>query len=76
MRREAERLGVGMDALALAAALAHPWADVVLSGTVTMGQLQSNARALDIGLEAMGAFSGLAEDPVSYWQTRSRLKWN
>src|SRR5512132_515308 len=28
LRREAERLGVGMDALALAAALALPWADV------------------------------------------------
>ncbi len=47
MRREAERLGVGMDALALAAALAQPWADVVLSGAVTIEQLQSNVRALD-----------------------------
>ena len=67
-----------MDALALAAALAQPWADIVLSGAVTMEQLQSNVRALDIGLDAaaIGALAGLAEDPASYWQTRSRLKWN
>jgi aryl-alcohol dehydrogenase-like predicted oxidoreductase len=78
LRREAERLGVGMDALALAAALAQPWADIVLSGAVTVEQLQSNVRALDIGLDpmAMGALAGLAEDPATYWQTRSRLKWN
>ena len=78
LRQEAERLAVGMDALALAAALAQPWADIVLSGAVTMEQLQSNVHALDIGLdpEAMGALAGLAEDPATYWQTRSSLKWN
>jgi aryl-alcohol dehydrogenase-like predicted oxidoreductase len=76
--QEAERLAVGMDALALAAALAQPWADIVLSGAVTIEQLQSNVRALDIGLDpaAMGALAGLAEDPATYWQTRSSLKWN
>ena len=41
LRREAERLGVGMDALALAAALAQPWADIVLSGAVTMERWSS-----------------------------------
>jgi aryl-alcohol dehydrogenase-like predicted oxidoreductase len=46
LRQEANRLGVGMDALALAAALAQPWADVVLSGAVTLEQLQSNICAL------------------------------
>ena len=67
-----------MDALALAAAVAQPWVDVVLSGAVTIEQLQSNAGALGIGLDpaAMGALAGLAEDPASYWQTRSRLRWN
>ena len=78
LRQEAERLGVGLDALALAAALAQPWADVVLSGAVTIEQLRSNVRALYIVLDpaAMGALAGLAEDPASYWQTRSRPKWN
>ena len=79
LRQEAECLGVGIDALALAAVLGQPWADVVLSGAVTIEQLQSNVRALDIVLDraAMGALAGLApEDPASYWQTQSRLKWN
>ena len=78
LRQQAERQGVGMDALALAAALAQPWADIVLSGAVTMEQLRSNVRALDIGLDpaAIGALAGLAEDPATYWQTRSSLKWN
>ena len=46
----------------------------MLSGAVTIEQLQSNVRALDIGLDpaAMGALAGLAEDPATYWQTRSR----
>jgi aryl-alcohol dehydrogenase-like predicted oxidoreductase len=58
--------------------MAQPWADVVLSGAVTMEHLQSNVRALEICLDsaAMGALASLAEDPASYWQTRSRLKWN
>src|SRR5579875_3300118 len=41
--------GVSEDAMALAAALANPWATVVLSGAVTPGQLQSNLDALAVG---------------------------
>jgi aryl-alcohol dehydrogenase-like predicted oxidoreductase len=66
--------GVGVDALALGAALAQPWCDVVLSGAVTVAQLTSNAAAprvadLDVG--------GLVEpqDPGDYWSARSRLSW-
>ncbi|HYY98956.1 MAG TPA: aldo/keto reductase, partial [Pyrinomonadaceae bacterium] len=36
---EAARLDTTVDALALAAVLAQPWADVVLSGAATVGQL-------------------------------------
>jgi aryl-alcohol dehydrogenase-like predicted oxidoreductase len=36
---------VGIDAVALAAVLANPWADVVLSGAVTPAQLESNLAA-------------------------------
>ncbi len=43
---EAARLGTTSDALALAAVLAQPWADVVLSGAVTTEQLASNVAAL------------------------------
>lgn len=70
--------GVSVDALALSAVLAQPWADVVLSGASTEEQLDSNLKALavrwDRGLdEALGT---LAERPEEYWNIRSRLPWN
>ena len=49
------------DALALAAALAQPWADVVLSGAATVEQLESNLAARDVAWE--GGLEELAEDP-------------
>lgn len=75
---EAARLGTTPDALALAAALARPWADVVLSGAATPGQLRSNLGALAVAWDetAAGALAGLAEDPAAYWETRARLPWN
>ena len=42
------RAGHSEDAVALAAALARPWADVVLSGAATVAQLESNLAALDL----------------------------
>jgi aryl-alcohol dehydrogenase-like predicted oxidoreductase len=78
LRAEAERLGVTTDALALAAALAQPWADVVLSGAATPAQLVSNAAALDVSLddEALARLASLAEEPKAYWNARSRMRWN
>jgi aryl-alcohol dehydrogenase-like predicted oxidoreductase len=66
------------DALALAVALANPWADVVLSGAATVGELESNlaARALAIGPELLERLDGIGEDPEGYWQTRAELPWN
>jgi aryl-alcohol dehydrogenase-like predicted oxidoreductase len=60
---------------ALAAALAQPWADVVLSGAATVDQLQSNlrARAVDWSPELE---QRLEEDPATYWRKRSELPWN
>ena len=67
--------GVGLDALAIAAALAQPWADVVLSGAVTVPQLTSNAAARDLvgepGLDTLVA----PQAPAEYWAERSRLSW-
>ena len=70
-------LGDRPDVVALAAALAQPWADVVLSGAVTVAQLRSN-------LEALGHPSGvdgdrlatLACDPRDYWSDRAAMPWN
>ena len=44
--RVAARHGAGVDAVALAAVLANPWTDVVLSGAVTPAQLEANLAAL------------------------------
>jgi aryl-alcohol dehydrogenase-like predicted oxidoreductase len=66
------------DAVAIAAALTQPWADVVLSGAATVDHLESNLRALDSDYdETMDAkLAGLVEDPESYWSTRASLPWN
>lgn len=76
--RAAGRHGVGIDAVALAAALAQPWADVVLSGAVTLAQLHSNLEALRLALGPGEAeeWAGLAERPEEYWAVRSELPWD
>jgi aryl-alcohol dehydrogenase-like predicted oxidoreductase len=50
--RAATRAGTTVDALALAAVLARPWVDVVLSGAATVEQLESNAVALTVRWDA------------------------
>jgi aryl-alcohol dehydrogenase-like predicted oxidoreductase len=68
----AEAAGTSSDALAIAAALARPWASVVLSGAATVDQLQSNLRADGL---AVPPLPDLAEPPVDYWGRRSRRAW-
>ncbi len=74
----ANRHGTTVDAVALAAALAQPWADVVLSGAATQEQLHANLGALPINLTDADwvDLHTFAESPQSYWSTRSRLTWN
>ena len=74
----AKRLGTTPDALALAAVLSQPWADVVLSGAATVDTLSSNLRALELDLDAELApeLARLAEVPARYWQERAALTWN
>jgi len=66
------------DALALAAVLAQPWVDVVLSGATTVGQLQSNllALTLNLGPDVLELLEAIGEDPDTYWEERSELAWN
>jgi aryl-alcohol dehydrogenase-like predicted oxidoreductase len=66
--------GVGADAVALAAVLAQPWSDVVLSGASTPAMLDSNLAAQTVRLDA--GFEELTEPPEQYWATRSQLQWN
>jgi aryl-alcohol dehydrogenase-like predicted oxidoreductase len=77
LRAEAARMATGIDAVALAAALARPWADVVLSGAATTHQLRSNLRALEVAWDGASEarLSGLALDPRDYWSRRARRPW-
>jgi aryl-alcohol dehydrogenase-like predicted oxidoreductase len=74
----AAHVGATPDAVALAAVLARPWVDVVLSGAATTGQLRANLAALAVRWDdrAEELAAPLAEDPGAYWTARSRLPWN
>jgi aryl-alcohol dehydrogenase-like predicted oxidoreductase len=78
LEAQANRLATTIDALALAAVLARPWVDVVLSGAATTEQLTSNLRALEIDWDesAESMFAQVSENSEDYWATRSRLTWN
>jgi aryl-alcohol dehydrogenase-like predicted oxidoreductase len=70
----AARHAVGPDAVALAAALAQPWADTVLFGPASVSQLRSNLAAVDLRL-AEDDLAGLAQPPAEYWAARAELPW-
>ena len=74
---QASRLGATPDALALAHAIEQPWADVVLSGAVSVEQLRDNVRAANLRLddEARQALRGLAMPAERYWRQRATLAW-
>ncbi len=74
LRTEAAARKTTVDALAIAAALSHPWADVVLSGAVSTDQLASNLKAVALVTGSVG-WPHIAESPASYWEQRSSLAW-
>jgi aryl-alcohol dehydrogenase-like predicted oxidoreductase len=78
LRRHAARLHTTVDALALAAALAQPFADVVLSGAATVEHMRSNATATKVAWddEAAAELAALAEAPEVYWRKRGALAWS
>jgi aryl-alcohol dehydrogenase-like predicted oxidoreductase len=74
----ARSAGSAPDVIALAAVLAQPWVDVVLSGAANVDELESNIAAFTLELDPALAerLDAVVEDPVSYWQTRAALPWN
>jgi aryl-alcohol dehydrogenase-like predicted oxidoreductase len=70
-------LGATVDALAIAAALAQPWAWRVLSGAVDPAQVASNAAAEDLVVPAdvVDRLAEVAEEPEAYWAARSARPW-
>jgi aryl-alcohol dehydrogenase-like predicted oxidoreductase len=74
----ATSLDATRDTIAMAAALANPWVDVVLSGAVTAAQLGSNVRAMQLQLSSahLEALAMIAEPAEDYWRRRSALTWS
>jgi aryl-alcohol dehydrogenase-like predicted oxidoreductase len=70
----AKTLQTTLDALAIAAVLAQPWVDVVLSGAVTATQLRSHMSALALPITGIEC-PNVAEAPEDYWKRRATLSW-
>ncbi|MGD2077586.1 MAG: aldo/keto reductase [Chloroflexota bacterium] len=78
LEQVATEVGVGIDGLALAAALAQPWAGVVLSGAAIVEHLHENLLALSIHWndDLAERLRPIVEPPETYWAIRSNLDWN
>jgi aryl-alcohol dehydrogenase-like predicted oxidoreductase len=65
------------DAVTLAAALAQPWADVVLLGPASVGQLITNLDATNVRLNwaELDTLVPIAHLPQRYWADRAALHW-
>ncbi len=75
--RLAQARGVGIDQVAMAAALAQPWAWRVLSGAVTAAQLEQNlsGERLDLDVDAVAELTAAPEPASTYWAARSARPW-
>lgn len=73
----AERLHIGPDAVALAAATANEWADVVLLGPASVDHLYANLLADHVRFNSsdFANLAKLAQLPQRYWANRSALGW-
>jgi aryl-alcohol dehydrogenase-like predicted oxidoreductase len=78
LRATARELQTTADAVAIAAALARPWADVVLVGPASVPHLESNLGALalswDESLDAL--LEPLTMSSAEYWRMRRGFTWN
>lgn len=73
----AARHQVGPDAIALAAALAQPWADTVLLGAASVDQVTSNLAAtrVDLTEDELATLGAAARPARQYWAERGALAW-
>ena len=78
IRAVAETRGTTLEKLAIAAALARPWANIVLTGAATVEQVRSNvdALALDYDAELEEQLRSVAVSSDEYWRARSSFSWN
>ena len=70
--------GTTIEKLAIAAALARPWADVVLTGAATVEQIRSSVAAVEVDYDAEldEQIRPLSIAPDEYWRARSSFRWN
>jgi aryl-alcohol dehydrogenase-like predicted oxidoreductase len=78
IRELAEARGTTVEMLALGAALARPWADIVLTGAATVAQIQSNVAALELPYDDAvdEQLRSAAVGSADYWRGRSSFGWN
>jgi aryl-alcohol dehydrogenase-like predicted oxidoreductase len=78
IREVADARGTTIEMLALAAALARPWADVVLTGAATETQIQSSVAALELPYDAEleEQLRSASLSSAEYWRARSSFGWN
>jgi aryl-alcohol dehydrogenase-like predicted oxidoreductase len=78
IREVADSRGTTIERLALGAALARPWADVVLTGAAKVGQVQANVAALESGYDAAleEQLRSAAVGSAEYWRDRKSFRWN
>ena len=74
----AESRGTTIEKLALAAALARPWADVVLTGAATVEQIQSSVAALQLTYDSEldTQLRSVSIGSAEYWSARGSFRWN
>lgn len=70
-------IALDLDVVAMASALSQPWANYVLTGAVTVGQIARNAQAAAVAEsgDLLDLSDALAEEPSAYWSARSRRAW-
>ena len=78
IRALAESRGTTIEKLALAAALARPWADIVLTGAATVEQIHSSVAAVKVEYDAEldEQARPLSMASADYWRARSTFRWN
>lgn len=76
--RIAESRGTTIERLALAAALARPWANIVLTGAATVEQIRESGEAVgfafDDDLERQ--LRSISIGSEEYWRARGSFSWN
>jgi aryl-alcohol dehydrogenase-like predicted oxidoreductase len=78
LRAIAEERRTTIEMVAVAAALARPWADYIVSGAATVDQMRASLAARDLYYDTAldDQLKVLALDSEQYWRLRSTFEWN